>query len=442
MASATSSVSVVTRGTSVRNKKKSYYVTDATTLGDGSVKRETYRTDASGNNRVKIQEVTADKDGKLTSNQILSTASSDEKKDLNNPNSKLRNTISQQTKEAGEAATLNDTEAAAGGLTSVGKKNLEVLGGGSGNNAETPPETGDNSQPATTPSGSGQSTAREQFGNHTYPLDLGSSGQDVIKFSMIKYQPRGFSGLTAGTRGKPGEGDRTSIGTVMLPIQRGIGDTNAVQYGSENMNPVDIALANLAMSTVMQGGDGAKKAITDITEDLFKNKNTAKTAIGVAFAAAASGTGGQLLTRATGAVINPNLELLFKGPTLRPFSFVFKLSARSDDEAKEIRSIIRFFKQGSAPITTPSNIFLKSPHTFKIQYLLRGENINHPFIGQIKECALTSFSVDYTPEGNYATFSDGAMVSYQITMSFQELEPVFNNDYTELDGDQDTQIGF
>jgi hypothetical protein len=103
---------------------------------------------------------------------------------------------------------------------------------------------------------------------------------------------------------------------------------------------------------------------------------------------------------------------------------------------------MRFFKQGSAPITTPSNLFLKSPHTFKIQYLLRGEGDDHPFIGQIKECALTSFSVDYTPEGNYATFSDGAMVSYQITMSFQELEPVFNNDYTELDGDQDTQIGF
>jgi hypothetical protein len=332
MASATSSVSVVTRGTSVRNKKKSYYVTDATTLGDGSVKRETYRTDASGNNRVKIQEVTADKDGKLTSNQILSTASSDEKKDLNNPNSKLRNTISQQTKQAGEAATLNETEAAAGGLTSVGKKNLEVLGGGSGNNAETPPEAGDNSQPATTPSGSGQSTAREQFGNHTYPLDLGSSKQDVIKFSMIKYQPRGFSGFTVGTRGEPGKGDRTSIGTVMLPIQGGIKDTNAVQYGSENMNPFDIAKANIALSTIFNGGKGLSEAVEEMMKQIQNNGSALGTAIGVAFAAAASGTGGQLLTRSTGAIVNPNLELLFKGPTLRPFSFAFKLSARSDDE--------------------------------------------------------------------------------------------------------------
>ena len=39
MASATSKASVVTTGTSVRNRKKSYYVTDVTTLADGSCKR-------------------------------------------------------------------------------------------------------------------------------------------------------------------------------------------------------------------------------------------------------------------------------------------------------------------------------------------------------------------------------------------------------------------
>jgi hypothetical protein len=50
--------------------------------------------------------------------------------------------------------------------------------------------------------------------------------------------------------------------------------------------------------------------------------------------------------------------------------------------------------------------------------------------------------VSYTPEGQYATFDDGAMVSYQITMQFQELEPIFNDDYSALDNDADTQIGY
>ena len=57
-------------------------------------------------------------------------------------------------------------------------------------------------------------------------------------------------------------------------------------------------------------------------------------------------------------------------------------------------------------------------------------------------CSALSVAVNYTPEGNYATFDDGAMTSYELTLSFKELEPVFNDDYSQLDGDSDTQIGF
>ena len=63
-------------------------------------------------------------------------------------------------------------------------------------------------------------------------------------------------------------------------------------------------------------------------------------------------------------------------------------------------------------------------------------------MNKIKECALQSVGVNYTPENNYATFEDGAMVSYQITLNFSELEPIFNDDYSQLDGDNDIQIGF
>ena len=47
---------------------------------------------------------------------------------------------------------------------------------------------------------------------------------------------------------------------------------------------------------------------------------------------------------------------------------------------------------------------------------------------------MTSFSTSFTPDGNYATFEDGVMTSYQITMALQELEPIFSNDYEGVDG--------
>ena len=71
MASATSKPSKVTvsekQGRASSKGVDNYYKTEVTTLGDGSIKRETFRTDAQGNNAVKVQEVIGDKDGKVTS---------------------------------------------------------------------------------------------------------------------------------------------------------------------------------------------------------------------------------------------------------------------------------------------------------------------------------------------------------------------------------------
>ena len=92
-------------------------------------------------------------------------------------------------------------------------------------------------------------------------------------------------------------------------------------------------------------------------EEAKKNSGGVATAVGTAIAASAAGVDGQaLLARTTGMVMNPNMELLFKGPTLRPFSFKFKLSPRGQTEADNIIQIIRFFKQGSAPIRSKSNL--------------------------------------------------------------------------------------
>ena len=145
-----------------------------------------------------------------------------------------------------------------------------------------------------------------------------------------------------------------------------------------------------------------------------------------------TGTGSQLLKR-EGMVMNPNMELLFNGPQLRTFGFTFKLSPRTKDEAKNVKDIIYCFKEAMAPRAVGSNLFLKSPNTWRIKYYNQGGN-EHAYLNSFKECAMMSSSVNYTPDGSYATYSDGSMVSYQLTLNFQELEPVFNTDYKEVQG--------
>lgn len=279
-------------------------------------------------------------------------------------------------------------------------------------------------------------TKTDDFGNWKYPDDI-APNQDVIKFTMLKYEPRSFeasqsSGFSFGNRS---DTTTRSIGNVTLPIPSGIRDQNIVDWGSKNLNPLEIAAAGIAKAGIKDGIDAAFGELATTLGKLQGGENNAdtKSAASNLIAGAATGIGQQLLTRATGAIINPNMELLFSGPSLRPFTFTFKLSARNKEDADQIIGIIRFFKRGMAAQRSESELFLKSPHTFKLQYLLRGKE-DHPYIGQIKECALKNFSVNYTPENNYATYESGLMVSYEITMDFQELEPIFNDDYAGTTG--------
>ena len=414
-----------------------YYKTEVTTLGDGSIKRETFRTDAQGNNAVKVQEVSV-KDGKVTSSTISSNATAGEKRALNKPDSPLRNSIRTQTEDANEQVIKNETEAAAGGQTSIGKKNAEVVAGGSGNNADND-NSESNTKPAALQSEAATEGTRNKFPNLRYPVNIANTKQDIIKFDMHEYVPSKIVGgekQVGFSRGELGP----SIGSVVLPIPSGISDQNKADWGSSSMTALDVAKVDIAKTAIFDGLSQGVDKFSSYIDKIKKNPGATADAVGTSLVAAAAGVQGQeLLSRTTGQVLNPNMELLFKGPSLRPFSFKFKLSPRDKEEANEVIKIMRFFKQGGAPIRSKSNLFLKSPHIFRIKYVKMGENGElHRGLNAFKTCALQSFGVNYTPTGNYATYSDGVMVSYDITMSFSEITPIFNDDYNM----DDSFIGF
>ena len=311
------------------------------------------------------------------------------------------------------------------------------------NNAKEEEEQLTKSRAAEKSSIAGDKNTRNKFPKMLcYPVTLRKDMQDIIKFSMMKYEPKdvdgdkGAASVTFGERST--DISKRTIGSCILPIPGGISDSNQVSWNQENMDPIAIAKANLALGLIMRGKEGGEEAAGNIIETL-KGENSLGEAVGNVIAGAASGTGSQLLTRRTGAILNPNMELLFQGPQLRDFTFQFKLSPRSSKEAEEVIKIIRFFKQGMAPIRSKSRLFLKSPHTFKLQYI--HENNDHKFLNRFKECALQGCTVAYG-ETQYATFEDGAMSSYNMQLSFKELEPVFNDEYTTLDNNQDTTLGY
>ena len=77
-----------------------------------------------------------------------------------------------------------------------------------------------------------------------------------------------------------------------------------------------------------------------------------------------------------------------------------------------------------------------------------GTEVRHPSINMIKKCALTSCNVQYTPNNTYMTYDDPfrTMQAYQLTLQFGELDPIYDDDYTDRlkggDNDADTQLGY
>ena len=263
-----------------------------------------------------------------------------------------------------------------------------------------------------------------------FPTGVDSNGQDLIEFASLQYSPKTVS--ATGTTGTSMDNKKVT-GRVILPIPGGINDNNSVDWGSANMNAAEMAGAAIALGGIEGGGDGFADEVGQTAETIKANAGKIKEALGKTIAGQVTGTGQQLMQRTTGQVMNPNMELLFNGPSLRSFGFTFKLAPRTSKEAENIVKIIRLFKEKMAPVKSDGNLFLKSPDTWRIKYLHSGKN-DHKFLNKFKECAMMSTSVNYTPDGNYATYSDGSMVSYSLTLNFQEIEPVFNTDYEKIQG--------
>ena len=280
-----------------------------------------------------------------------------------------------------------------------------------------------------------------------YPLKNIDASDDYLLIESYDYIPPklSFSETSFAQKSSDDVGYKSSRGTVILPIPENIQDSNSASWGEGNMGPLQTAAMGAAMGII--GGPDPLKAGVEALKSVFNKLGAAsKTAIGqdlsqtffaskAAEALTGNGDFNQALSRETGAVFNSNTELLFNGVSLRPgFSFSFDMVPRSRTESDQIKDIIRFFKSESAAQKGAASgegagLFLKSPSVFQLKYMSGGKP--HPFLNQFKICALNAMSVNYTASGTYATYSDATPVHMNMTLTFQELTPIYREDYIE-----------
>ncbi len=384
-----------------------YTQTRAVQNADGTYSYDILQTDANGNNKKVIGQRV---DGKIIFNK---SANKEFKKYGNN------NAILKASKD--QISSVNNPD--------LNKDQFPNQAEGNGNNIEN--------NSIGLPVDRGEDKSRKSYGNYCYPVTLRRGNQDRLKIT-IKDRDLRNSVRLAGNRAPA-----KSLGSVVLPIPANLSDNNQVNFKSGTLNPLELAAAELGLTALLNPGatgEEAKELLNKVTAGRGDLKSLAATLF---TGRAINRTGNQLLARNQGAIVNPNLELLFDGPTLRPFNFNFRLSPRDRGESIEVKKIIRMFKQSSAVRQSASGFFLRAPNTYELKFFEGSSTLGseHAFLPKIKECALLGFGVNYTPDGSFMSYENSSMVSYDLTFAFQELDPITNEDYS-FDGNRDQSIGF
>lgn len=152
------------------------------------------------------------------------------------------------------------------------------------------------------------------------------------------------------------------------------------------------------------------------------------------------GAGGAgVLPGMMGAAINPKVEVLYRNTDLRKFQFNFLFAPTSQKESDSMEAIVQKLRYHSAPkikggYSDPNigykNIqgqfdylrtgwVLDAPSEFTIDFYFNGrENMHLPKIGR---SIIERIDVNYTPLGEFSSFSNGHPVSAMLTIVFREL---------------------
>ncbi len=300
-----------------------------------------------------------------------------------------------------------------------------------------------------------------------YPMDM-SDQQDRFSITCYSYQAPYATATEKSNIGSAYGVQRSSpyrkkLGAgLLLPMPNNMIDGNARKWEEDNINNQALDAVRASMSNGMSQIIAGKLGLSGFQAFLKNTMGTLRSATQQSgrqelFANEISQLVGDMgydvsadtiLSRTAGVIANANTELLFAGVSLRSFEFNWLMSPRDIREAAQVRMIIRALKQWSAPRKLKKLVsgkdgadargtgqaggptyFLGTPNIFRLRYLTNG-NKDILGVNKFKPCALTDINLNYTPEGMWMAYQDGQPVAVQMSLKFNELEPIYNTDYS------------
>lgn len=286
-----------------------------------------------------------------------------------------------------------------------------------------------------------------------YPEDLAKKHADWVSFEFFTYYgafkstPAGvgdkndFKGFLASYNEMPSYEKAPDMPNIALYMPEDISANYAGKWGGRDFSP----LGATALRSVGQGINASKNQgqIEQMVKTLGADLNNMKGGLlpylasaGIATALNASGFGGNVSTNdvlasTQGVILNPNTEVLYQGPELRTFGLTFKLLPRNSYESNIIRDICNTFKKAQLPRASTrhggnARNLIGVPNILRVTFM--NKNSPSKWVTQFKHCALGGISINYTPDGTWATYTTGAPVAITLGLEFSELKTLYSEE--------------
>lgn len=163
-------------------------------------------------------------------------------------------------------------------------------------------------------------------------------------------------------------------------------------------------------------------------------------------------SGDRTLTRGFGAIANPFKRILFNGVGFRTFEFTVEMRPVDLEGCIVASSIIKNIKAYSLPELVAQNTFLSYPSVFRIHFyspsgvgIDQVSSINptavppitqdiprdaggidsleeNKYLPRLRPLVCTRVNCNYTPDGVFAAFKNGAPVGISLGLAFSEIE--------------------
>ena len=258
----------------------------------------------------------------------------------------------------------------------------------------------------------------------------------VTQYAFPEVQPQFFTRLTLReySRPKPGSQATKNIsGYIRLPLPNSIADAYNMDVNGESLGLLGNISGDLIESKnrMMAAGQSAAQAFKnaynsgDVGSISKLGFQTMALAPGISDIAGAltPGVSGQQVQAFAGAqagvVRNPHITSIFEGVRLKTYDFSWRLSPKSEAEAKKMNNMINYLKAFMHPavLQNSGGFALEYPYIANVEFVGLPKQVT-PFVN---DSFITSLSIGSSAGYGLALYRDGQPVSIELNLHFQEI---------------------